>query len=68
MKQKENKNQSESSVLAALKQPLHQAPRQHAGDAAPVMAGRKSRLHRHDLIAHEGIEAIEHSRIEWAAA
>ena len=56
------------SILRAFKQPLHQPARQDAGDAAAIMAGRERRLHRHDLIAHQRIEAGEHARIERAAA
>ena len=52
----------------ACKQPLHQPPRQHAGDAPAIVAGRERRLHRHDLVAHEVVEALEHALVERAAA
>ena len=53
---------------SALEQPLEQPPRQHAGDAAAVMAGRERRLHRHDLVAHQIVEALEDALVERAAA
>ena len=32
------------------------------------MARREARLHRHDLIAHKAIEALEHALVEPSAA
>src|SRR5262245_65011240 len=46
----------------------HQPPRQHAGDAPAVVAGGERRLHRHDLVAHQLIEPLEHASVERAAA
>jgi len=46
------------------KQPHHQASRQHAGDAAAVVAGRERRLHRHDLIPHQRVETLEDPIVE----
>ena len=54
--------------FATCEQALHQPPRQYAGDAAPVMAGRKRRFHRHDLVASERVEAGEDTSIQRAAA
>src|SRR4029453_3885752 len=53
---------------SAFEQPREQSPRQHAGDAPAIMAGRERGLHRHDLVAHQGIEALEHTIIERPAA
>jgi hypothetical protein len=39
-----------------------------SGDAATVMAGREGRLHRHDLVAGESVEPLEHAVVERAAA
>src|SRR5512140_2729693 len=55
-------------MALAFEQPLHQPPRQHPGDAPPVMAWREGGLHWHDLIAHERVEALDHAFIERAAA
>jgi nucleotide-binding universal stress UspA family protein len=41
---------------------------EHAGHAAPVVPGRECRLHRHDLVAHEVIETLQHALVERAAA
>ena len=45
--------------LLPLEQPRHQPPRQHAGNASAIVAGRERGLHRHDLIADERVEALE---------
>src|SRR3974390_2804922 len=55
-------------IALAFEQPLHQPPRQHSGDAPPVMAWREGGLHWHDLIAHERVEAPGPPFIERAAA
>src|SRR4029453_15986908 len=53
---------------AAFEQPSEESPRQHAGDAPAIMAGRERGLHRHDLVAHQDIEALEHTLIRPPAA
>ena len=53
---------------SAFEQPREQAPRQHAGNAPAVMAGRERRLHRHDLVAHQRVEALDHALVEPTAA
>ena len=45
--------QHAAPVPSAFEQSCEEAARQHAGDAAAVVAGREGRLHRHDLVAHE---------------
>ena len=51
-----------------FEQPLHQPARKHAGDTTAIVAGREGSLHRHDLIAHEGVETGQHAFIQWATA
>ncbi len=51
-----------------IEQPLHQPSRQDAGHAAAVVARRERRLHGHDLIANERVEAREHAMVEPGAA
>src|SRR5580658_942540 len=60
--------QRDVAASETLIEPAYQPRGEHAGDAAPVVAGRERRLHRHDLIAHQSVEAGEHAIIERAAA
>src|SRR5262245_19065598 len=45
-------------------QPRHQPAGEHAGDAPAIMAGGERRLHRHDLVAYQFVETLEHARVE----
>src|SRR5690348_6348004 len=54
--------------MSALEQPREQAARQNAGDAPAVMAGREGCLHRHDLVTHQRVEALDHALVEPATA
>ena len=61
-------NAQNSKGRSGSEEPLQQPLRQHAGDTAAVVAGRKRRLHRHDLVANESIEARKDGIIERTAA
>src|ERR1043166_6713303 len=52
---------------SVLKQPCEEPPRQYPRHPAAVMAGGEGGLHRHDLVAHQGVEALEHAVVEAAA-